>query len=80
MIGSDVSLRDSHSLAYVKVIPLHLFSWMPRRSKQELDNNYITLKNVLIENSLMDKPGQIYNVDESEIPLDHHSPHVFFTK
>ena len=24
----------------------------------------------------MDNPGKIYNVDESRIPLDHHSPRV----
>jgi len=41
------------------------------KKQQELDNYYITLKNVLTENNLIDKPGQIYNVDESGMPLDH---------
>jgi len=38
------------------------------------------LKNILPENNLLDKPGQIYNVDESGMPLDHCSPHVVALK
>ena len=53
MVGSDISLKDSHSLVY------------------ELDDFYITLKNVLTENNL------IGNVDES---LVHHSPCVIARK
>ena len=29
------------------------------------------LKKVLTENDLMDQPAQLYNVDETGIPLDH---------
>ena len=50
------------------------------KKQQELDNYYITLRNVLTENNLMDKPGQIYNVDESGMPLDHRSPRVIARK
>jgi len=50
------------------------------KKQQELDNYYITLKNVPTENNLIDKPGQIYNIDESGIPLDHRSPHVIARK
>ena len=39
----------------------------------ELDNYFITLKSILVDNDLMDKPGQIYNVDESGMPLEHRS-------
>lgn len=46
------------------------------KKQQNLDNYYITLKNLRIENNLMDKPGQIYNVGEPGIPLDHRSPRV----
>jgi len=39
-----------------------------------LRQSHITLKNVLVENNLMDKPGEIYNVNESGMPLEHRSP------
>ena len=47
------------------------------KKQQELDNNYITLKNVL---HLVEKLGQIYNVDESGMPLDHRSLRVIARK
>ena len=34
------------------------------------------LKDVLLENGLMDSPCQIYNVDQTGIPLDHHPPKI----
>ena len=34
------------------------------------------LKATLIENDLLDKPAQIYNCDESGLPLDHKMPRV----
>ena len=49
--------------------------------KQEaLDNYFILLKEVLEENDLVDKPGQIYSVDESGMLLDHHPSRVLATK
>ena len=48
--------------------------------KEELDNYFITLKSVLVDNDLIDKPGQIYNVDVSGMPLEHRSPHVVAKK
>ena len=50
------------------------------KKQEELDNYYITLKSVLVENNLMDKPGQVYNVDESGMPLEHRSPRVLAKK
>jgi len=50
------------------------------KKQEELDNYYITLNSVLVENNLMDKPGQIYNVDESGMPLEHRSPFVLAKK
>ena len=38
------------------------------------------LKEVLSENNLMDSPCQIYNVDETGIPLDHRPPKVVTRK
>jgi len=46
------------------------------KKKEELDNYFVTLKSVLVENNLLDKPECIYNVDESGVPLEHHSPLV----
>ena len=40
-------------------------------NSEELENYFELLKDVLEENNLMDKPSQIYNVDESGMPLDH---------
>ena len=55
-----------------------LFSRMDAMKKQEL--YYTTLKSVLIENNLMDKPGQIYNFYESGMPLEHCSPRALAKK
>jgi len=38
------------------------------------------LKEVLEEHDLMDCPGQLYNVDETGMPFDHHSPNVVAKK
>ena len=38
------------------------------------------MKNVLDKEGMMDKPAQIYNVDETGMPLDHHPPHVVVRK
>ena len=38
------------------------------------------LKDTLLENHLMEKPAQIYNVDESDVPLDHCPPKVISEK
>ena len=50
------------------------------KNTSALDNYFILLKSILVDNNLQDKPGQIYNMDESGIPLDHHSPRVFARK
>lgn len=47
---------------------------------EALDNYFRLLQEVMEDNELMDKPGQIYNVDESGMPLDHRPPHVLTTK
>jgi len=48
--------------------------------KQELDNYFVTLKNIMIEHDLMDKPELVYNVDESGMPLEQQSPQVVARK
>ena len=48
--------------------------------KQELDNYFVTLKNVMVEHDLMDKLELVYKVDESGIPLEQQSPPVVARK
>ena len=50
------------------------------KKQTALDNYFIELKNILDENELQHKPGQIYNMDESGVPLDHRSPRVLARK
>ena len=40
------------------------------KNQTDLDNYFKELKGILDENKLEDKPGQIYNMEESGIPLD----------
>ena len=46
------------------------------KNQSALDNYFLELKSILDANNLGDKPGQIYNMDETGIPLDHRSPRV----
>ena len=46
------------------------------KKEEELDNYFITLKSILVEHYLINKPGQIYNINESGMPLEHRSPKV----
>ena len=50
------------------------------KNQTDSDNYFKELKGILDENKLEDKPGQIYNMDESGIPLDHRSPCVLARK
>ena len=50
------------------------------KNRTDLDNYFKELKGILDENKLEDKPVQIYNMDESGIPLDHRSPCVLARK
>ena len=54
---------------------------MDAMSNQDaLDNYYKLLKKILEEHNLMDKPGQIYNVDESGMPFDHRPSRILAKK
>ena len=46
------------------------------KNQSALDNYFLQLKSILDADNLGDKPGQIYNMDETGIPLDHCSPRV----
>jgi len=49
------------------------------KDREALENYFSLLKSTLEDNDLMDKPSEIYNMDESGVPLDHRSPY-FLTK
>ena len=41
------------------------------KNQSALDSYFLELKSILDVKNLGDKPGQIYNMDEIGIPLDH---------
>ena len=43
-------------------------------SKEVMEECFKLLKSMLTENNLLDEPSRFYNVDETGMPLDHHSP------
>ncbi len=45
-------------------------------SKKVIDDYYNLLEETLQKHDLTNKPDQIYNMDESGMPLDHHPPNV----
>ena len=68
---SHLSLRKGDATANVRMDCLNY-----EAMKQYFD----LLKDVLEENDLMESPGQIYNVDETGMPLDHWPPKVALLK
>ena len=47
---------------------------------ETLKNYFELLKKVFDENDLMDKPAQLYNMDETGMPLEHRAPNVVTKK
>lgn len=45
-------------------------------SKETMDEYFKLLKDTVVENDLLDSPNQIYNVDETGMPLDHRAPKI----
>ena len=50
------------------------------KNQSALDNYFIELNRILDDNQLKDKPSQIYNMDETGVPLDHRTPRVLTRK
>ena len=63
----DLSLRRGDSTAHVR---------MDAVNKETIDHYFALLKEVLDTHNLADNPAQIYNVDESGMPLDFKTPNV----
>ena len=52
-----------------------------KMTSHKVFNDYFDLfEKTLSEHNLMDKPSQIYNCDESGMPLDHKLPRVISIK
>ena len=68
---SQLSLRKGDATANV---------WMDCLNPEAMKQYFDLLKDVLEENDLMDSPGQIYNVDETGMPLDHRPPKIVTKK
>ena len=49
-------------------------------NKETMDHYFSLLKDTLEEHDLLDKPEQIYNVDENGLPLDPKAPNIITQK
>ena len=71
MGGSAGSCNDNPSSLSARVIVR-----MNCLNKKTIDSYFDLLEDTLTENNLLSSPGQIYNVDETGIPLDHRPPKI----
>ena len=69
--AGDLSLRQGDSTAHVR---------MDAMNQETMDHYFSLLHDTLSTHGLLDKPSQIYNVDETGIPLNPRPPKVITTK
>ena len=62
-----LTLRRGDAMAHVR---------MDTINRKKLDQYFSLLKSVMEEHDLLNKPSQIYNVDESGVPLDPRPPNI----
>ena len=67
-----LSLRKGDRTAAIRIDAM--------KNQSALDNYFIELNRILDDNQLKDKPSQIYNMDETGVPLDHRTPRVLTRK
>ena len=67
----QLSLRKGDPTANVR---------MDSVNKETMDNYFSLLKDTLEEYDLLNNPSQIYNVDETDMPLDHRPPKIGTTR
>jgi len=72
MDGGEDLLSDSHNFPYIRQIPQLMSVWMP----SGIYTLIYTLESTLKEYQLEDCPGQIYNMDETGMPLDPRPPNI----
>ena len=63
----EVSLRRADSTAHIR---------MESVNKESISYYFYQLESTFTENSLIDSPGQIYNMDETGMPLDPRPPNI----
>ena len=63
----EVSLRRADSTAHIH---------MDSVNKESISYYFDLLESTLTENSLIDSPGQIYNMDKTGMPLDPRPPNI----
>ena len=68
---SDLSLRQGDSTAHVR---------MDAMNQETMDHYFSLLHDTLTTHDLLDKPAQIYNVDESGVPLNPRPPKIVSAK
>ena len=68
----QLSMRRGDRTAFVRMDAM--------KKEEDFDNYFVTLKSILVDNYLMSKSGQIFNVDKSGMPLEHRSPKVVAKK
>ena len=67
----EVSLQRADSTAHIR---------MDSVNKEFISFYFDLLESTLTENSLIDYPGQIYNMDETGMPLDPRPPNIIATQ
>ena len=67
----DLSLRQGDTTVHVR---------MDAMNRETIEHYFSLLHDVLSTHNLLDKPAQIYNVDESGVPLNPHTPKVVSPK
>lgn len=67
----DISVRKAEGLSLSRAQGL---------TREDADAYFNILKSILVENNLLDKPGNIYNVDETGLPLNNKPGYVLAEK
>jgi len=67
----QLTLRMPEKLAYIRSV---------MGNKEVIDAYFDLLEKTLVENHLLDKPGAIFNVDETGMPLEHKPSRVVTQK
>ena len=67
----DLSLRQGDSTAHVR---------MDAMNQETIDHYFMLLRETLTTHGLLNKPSQIYNVDETGVPLNLRPPKIVTTK
>ena len=65
--GATTALIPSPSTAHIR---------MDSVNRESMEGHFNLLEDTLKEHDLMNRPAQIYNMDESGMPLDAHPPNV----